>query len=299
MPKSDPTETRRYRVAGITLHISADLPINQGTFSAQLDIFQAPNPGFDPVYIHHHFALPELSVHHLGTPVYKRPPWEIYRHAAGWTYLGVLPGGREAGMYATVQSNPDHTHGRFYHPHARAFHLGGLKSLTLLPTDQILLARLLADRQGLILHAAGMAIDGQGLLFVGHSGAGKSTMVTLLGDWGQILCDDRVILRRWPEGFHIHGTWHHGDVPTVSPDSAPLRAILLLEQAPENRLELLSDRGALAGLLPSFAVKPLVTAGWWEKTLDVIALIVREIPVYRLRFEKSGRVRAVLEELLC
>ena len=60
------------------------------------------------------------------------------------------------------------------------------------------------------------------MLFVGHSEAGKSTIVKMLKGQAKILCDDRIIVRKWPEGFRIHGTWGHGEVPDVSPDSAPL-----------------------------------------------------------------------------
>jgi len=79
---------------------------------------------------------------------------------------------------------------------------GGLSSLTRFATDQILIARLLADRQGCYLHSAGAIINGAGMLFVGHSDAGKSTITRLLMDAGgagdiqvEILCDDRNIVR--------------------------------------------------------------------------------------------------------
>jgi hypothetical protein len=143
-----------------------------------------------------------------------------------------------------------------------------------------------------------LIIEGQGLLFVGHSEAGKPTIVTMLQQYGQILCDDRMIVRRWPAGFKIHGTWSHGDVPVVSPASAPLRAILLLEQAPHNRLIPITDRKEIVRQLPFFVVKPLVTTDWWEKTLDLVGAIAREVPVYRLQFDKSGRAIDILKPLL-
>ena len=77
---------------------------------------------------------------------------------------------------------------------------------------------------------------GQGLLFVGHSEAGKSTTVKMLQGKAEILCDDRNIVRRWPEGFRVHGTWSHGEVPLVSAASAPLSAIFFLHKSKQNRL---------------------------------------------------------------
>ena len=142
-----------------------------------------------------------------------------------------------------------------------------------------------------------MIVGGSGLLFVGHSDAGKTTTVTMLEGQGEILCDDRIVVRRWPEGFRIHGTWSHGDIPDVSAGSAPLRAILLLEKAGENRLVPLTDRKELVRILPFFVIKPLVTADWWEKTLDLVGAIAREVPVYRMRFDRSGRIVGALKEL--
>ena len=39
---------------------------------------------------------------------------------------------------------------------------------------------------------------------------------------GEVLCDDRNIVRRSPGGFRVYGTWSHGEVPIVSSASAPL-----------------------------------------------------------------------------
>ena len=108
-----------------------------------------------------------------------------------------------------------------------------------------------------------MIFEGQGLLFAGHSEAGKSTITNLLRDTGEILCDDRIIVRRHSKGFRIHGTWSHGDITEVSSASAPLKAILFLEQAAENQLIPLLDRKEVFRRLVFLVIRPLVTAEWW------------------------------------
>jgi hypothetical protein len=166
-----------------------------------------------------------------------------------------------------------------------------------MPTDQILLAQLLADRDGCFLHAAGVALDGKGFLFVGHSDAGKSTTSLLLRERGTILCDDRIIVRRYRDGFRACGTWSHGDVPDVSPAIVPLRALLFLEQAPENRLVPLVDRHEVMARLTACVIRPLVTADWWEKTMDVLEALSHEVPCYVLRFDRGGGMIPLLEAL--
>jgi hypothetical protein len=127
-------------------------------------------------------------------------------------------------------------------------------------------------------------------LFVGHSEAGKSTTVKLLQDRAEILCDDRNIVRREANGFQVYGTWSHGEVPLISASSAPLRAILFLRQSTDNRLIPVADRGKALELLLACVVRPLATAGWWQKTLSLVEGLVREVPCYVMQFDKSGRI---------
>jgi len=287
-----------FQIAGITLQVHADLPITNQTFASKFDIFQVEKPGTEHIFLHHHFSLPEQVNFKLGRQVYRRVPWAIYQHAERWNYLGIARDADDLSLWRMAEFNLDHTSGHIYSPDAADFARGNLQSLTTFPTDQIILAAVLADRAGCYLHASGIIINHQGLLFVGHSGAGKSTMASLLQDEGEILCDDRVILRRWSDGFQVHGTWSHGDIPIVSSAAAPLRAILLLEQAPFNQLSLIADRAEVARRLPFFVIKPLVTADWWEKTLDLVGHIAGEVPVYQLQFDKSVQVKDLILELV-
>lgn len=293
-----PRPRRYYQIAGLTVKVEADLPLTDRTYDARFAAFQVAGPGDDTISLHHHFYLPGVKRQELGEPVYQQPPWAIYRRQTCWVYLGIPPLAGDPTPYQVAAFSHDHAHGHIYNKSSELFQRGDLKSLSHFPSDQILLARVLADRQACYLHAAGMVLDGQGLLFVGHSEAGKSTTVTMLQEEGEILCDDRMILRRWPEGFRIHGTWSHGDVRQVSPATAPLRAILLLEKANTNQLLPITDRGEIVRLLPFFVVKPLVTLDWWHKTLNLVAQIAREVPVYRLQLDRSGRVRTVLKRLV-
>ena len=163
--------------------------------------------------------------------IYKKNPWAIYKRDKFWIYLGILGEDHSSNLWTIGIFNESHTEGLICHPNKSQFLKGNNHSLALFPTDQIILARVLADRKAVYIHAAGMILYGKGVLFVGHSEAGKSTTMSMLKDEGEILCDDRIIVRRWPEGFRIHGTWSHGDVPEVSNSTARLHAIFLLEKS--------------------------------------------------------------------
>jgi MoaA/NifB/PqqE/SkfB family radical SAM enzyme len=290
---------RYFEIAGITIRVDSDLPVTDRTFAAGVMAFEVAGPGEDTICLRLHFGVPHLNGRDLGQLVYRKAPWAIYRRNRSWIYLGISPEPDDHSLSCVATFNEACTRGRICTDQAGEdlFRSGGVRSLTLFPTDQVLLARVLADRQACYLHAAGMIIDRKGMVFAGHSEAGKSTIATMLRDEGEILCDDRIIVRRWPDGFRVHGTWSHGDVPQVSPASAPLRAIFFLEKASENRLTPVLDRREIARTLPFLVIKPLATADWWEKILDLIEKLAREVPVYRLQFDKTGRVKDILKEL--
>ncbi len=289
---------RFYSIAGLTINLESDIAITDDTFNKKFKPFRVNAPAPDMITIRHLSSLIFPVIDESCRLVYKKSPWAIYQKENYWVYLGIQGEVRESDLWTVGVFDKTHTRGIIYHRDNTQLLRGNNHSLTLFPTDQILLARVLADRQACYLHAAGMILHGQGILFVGHSEAGKSTTVSMLKGEGEILCDDRIIVRHWPDGVKIHGTWSHGDIPDVSNSSAPLRAIFFLEKSYENTIEPI-NRQAVIRMLPLYVVKPLVTADWWEKILDLIHLISQEVPVYRLKLDRSGKVRELLNEFLC
>jgi MoaA/NifB/PqqE/SkfB family radical SAM enzyme len=289
---------RYYEIVGITVQVEADLPITDHTFADKFKLFEVEGSGPDTICIHHHFSLPEVKGRDLGKEVYRRAPWAIFRKSGAWLYLGILPDVKGLEPYKVAVFNQDHTRGRIYHQGEDQFLKGDHQSLTLFPTDQIVLARVLADREACYLHSSGMVLNGRGLLFVGHSDAGKSTITKMLMGKSTILCDDRNIVRRWPNGFKVHGSWSHGEVPLFSPDSAPLAALFFLDKSDKNHLTRLKSPQEIIGRLLACLIKPLTTADWWEKTMTLVEAMVREIPCYRMEFDLSGRIVSELETLL-
>ena len=291
---------RYYKIAGITVQVESDLPFTDRTFDPKFRQFQTdvPGPNGDTIFIHHHFSLPDLLGKDLGREVYRKPPWAVYRKGQSWVYLGISPNAGDPSLHRVATFCDDHSRARIYNDREDIFLKGGLHSLTLFPSDQILLARVLANRKGCFLHSAGMILDGNGLLFVGHSEAGKSTTVKMMLDRAEILCDDRNIVRRWPEGFRVHGSWSHGEVPLVSATSAPLNAILFLKKSDHNRITLMTDRMEIMHRLMASLIKPFVTADWWQRMITLLEEIAREVPCYEMEFDKSGGIVQEIEELM-
>mgnify|MGYP000949139723 FL=1 len=299
-----PPKHRYYQIAGITVQVESDLPFSASTFHPKFASFAVDEGGPDTVLLRHHFEIPDLASLPAGREIYRHPPWAIRETASGWTYLGIAADADDDTIHCVAQFSADYAVGDiFTPPHTMEWwRQGNLSSLTLFPTDQIWLAQLLAHRSACYVHSAGVMIDDQGLLFVGHSEAGKSTTTQLvrraLPGRATILCDDRNIVRLWPDGAHVHGTWSHGDVPAVSAAVPPLRAILFLEQARANELVPLTDRMEAWQRLLATLVKPLITAAWWQKEMDVLEQIIATVPCYTMRFDRSGDIVAELQALI-
>jgi len=299
---------RYFQIAGITVRVESDLDFDEVKFKKEFAPFAVAGPGEDNVTLRHYFELPDLKGKDLGEELYRKAPWAISRKNGTWFYRGVAPDGSDAELHRVAVFDAGHTHATIYSPprDAEVVRTGGWASLSLFPTDQIWLAPLLADRNAVLMHSAAAILNGQGLLFVGHSDAGKSTTVTMLTNAGQaqgapleveILCDDRNIARRWEEGWRVHGTWSHGDVEDVSSASAPLRAILFLQQDSRNAITPLTGRKEIWKRLLATLIKPMVTAEWWRKELDVLERLVNEVPCYTMEFDKSGAIVAELVKL--
>ena len=298
---------RYYRIAGITISIESDLPITDSTFDKKFSFFQTDGAGEDTITIRHHFTLPDLTGQELGKEFYRKPPWAIFQQPNAWLYLGIMPDADDPTLHCVATFNTDHTRAHIYNTTSKedSWRSGDLDSLTTFASDQILIARLLADRQGCYLHSAGAIINGAGVLFVGHSDAGKSTTTNFLIDAAakgemevEILCDDRNIVRRMDDGWHTYGTWSHGDVPLVSSSGAPLRAICFIEQSGDNSITSLVDRREIRHRLLACVIRPFVTAEWWEKTLDIIERMSNEVSCYIMRFDKSGTIVGEIEKMV-
>jgi len=292
-------DCRYFRIGGITIRIEAGMPFSETSFHPKLSRFSADGPGDDTVQIHHRFGIPDCPKEKRGTEVYRKPPWMIYRKGESWIYTQSLQGGHNNLLSFMAVFSDDHSEGRIYHDIScrDLFREGNLASLAQMSTDEILIARLLADRNGFLIHSCGAAMDGKGLLFVGHSKAGKTTAGSFVKPSGHILCEDRNIVRRHDDGWKVYGTWSHGNLPDISPGPAPLRAVLFPEKSDCNRLVRIEDRQEIVRRTIGCLIRPFETKAWWEKIMTSIGQMVREVPCYRMQFDLSGEILNELKRL--
>ena len=154
------------------------------------------------------------------------------------------------------------------------------------PIDELVMMHRLSLGEGVEVHALGLADqDGAGYLFLGHSGAGKSTTARLWIEQPgvRLLSDDRIILRQHGDQFWMYGTPWHGDAGVASPGRVLLCSIFLLQQAPENQLIPVPQSRAAAELFARSFVPHYLESGI-RFTLSFLDQLTRSVPCAVFRF---------------
>jgi hypothetical protein len=148
-------------------------------------------------------------------------------------------------------------------------------------------ADLALDREGFVLHSAGLAKDAHAYVFFGPSGAGKSTIVSL-SKGCRILSDDLVLITRQNGHWSAATTPFMGMFPQGAKDRGiyPLHGLYRLVQAPVNALKAL-PLGLAVGM--AMACCPFVSdpAKRHDKLLPLVESCCRELGVSELRFRRE------------
>ncbi len=154
------------------------------------------------------------------------------------------------------------------------------------PLDELLMIHRLSRGEGVEVHAVGISDEsGHGHLFLGHSGAGKSTTARLWLDRPgvSILSDDRIILRERDGRIWMYGTPWHGDAGIASPECAALTGIYLLEHGSRNEKVSLEPGRAAAELF----TRSFVTHHSGEGirfTLEFLDRVAQQVPCSIFKF---------------
>lgn len=174
--------------------------------------------------------------------------WKLYREDDNYLFSFTTPYFGDC-PYKIACINEDFTSGEIY-LHRPYFTDRSVYPLEY-PLDELLMLNLLAQGRGVELHSCGV-VDGSGAgyLFLGQSGAGKTTMARLWEtlDGVEILSDDRIIVRCEDGAFWMYGTPWHGEGELSCALKAPLSQIFFLRQGLQNEVVALSRPDAAARL---------------------------------------------------
>jgi len=164
------------------------------------------------------------------------------------------------------------------------------------PLDELLIMHRLTQEKAIELHGVGIVgPNGASNLFVGHSGAGKSTTAQLWTSLHkvEILSDDRIIVRE--DKAHedatqifMYGTPWHGEAHFALPQRAPLQRIFVLEHGHGNALTRLTPGQMVAELFARSFV-PFHSHEYVDSALSFLERVADTVPCYRYSFEPDQR----------
>jgi len=136
---------------------------------------------------------------------------------------------------------------------------------------------------GLPFHAAGVVVNGRGIVFFGPSGAGKTTLAATSPH--PVLSDELVAVNRArPFDLVRSGFWGEGR-ESGRGGPAPLAMLVDLAKGPALGLTRLRPAQAAGRVLASVPVPrapPL-----WSRALAVVAELVQRVPVYRMEWSPA------------
>lgn len=138
-------------------------------------------------------------------------------------------------------------------------------------------------RQMIQLHCATIDDDGRGILFLGPSGIGKTTQAER---WAQyrgsaIINGDIGFVQRTPAAYTAWGTPWHGSSPYCLNASVPVKALVVLKQAPQNALRELTGFEKVREVSGSVFYPTWLEDGM-ELCTDTLNHLLSDLPVYRL-----------------
>jgi len=160
------------------------------------------------------------------------------------------------------------------------------------PLDGLVLYYLAAIRGDIMIHASGVNISGQGYIFSGVSGKGKTTIAKLWQEAGAgVIHDDRLILRRTGDDYIMFNTpVYSNDVPKKS----PVNKIFLIGHGTRNEIIPVSGAAAISMVLAN-----CIQHNWDQETtarlLESVSSLCTGIPVFRVMFLPD---RNIIDEIL-
>ena len=223
--------------------------------------------------------------------------WSVFRYQKELLYTFRTPRLKPS-VFKAVKIDPGLRRGTLYFPHLRT---GEPPRMALdFPLDELLYQHRLAEEGAVELHACGILLDGQAVLFCGQSGAGKTTTARLWRRYypaADVLSDDRVVLRQRSGRPMAFGTPWHGVGGFASPASGPVRAVCFLRHGARSALRPLPAPQAAAQLFAR-SFPPLWKGAAVQAVLRACSSVAESVPCYELGFRPDKSAVTAIVDLL-
>lgn len=151
------------------------------------------------------------------------------------------------------------------------------------------IGRRMLQYDGLLLHGAAVAVDGETYLFLAKSGVGKSTRVQrwleVFGARAQVVNGDKPIVRRVDGIWYACGTPWSGKEGQSTPGMFPLKALCFLERSEENTVVPMDMDEAIGRIFHQVLMPTEETEQ--DRFFALLEGLLTEVPCYLLRSDQS------------
>jgi len=157
------------------------------------------------------------------------------------------------------------------------------------PLDELFFLYAFSLCRSLFMHGCFVDWQGQGILFCGVSGAGKSTIGQLLQKQRgvKVYCDERNVITYREEGVVVSSSPWPGSAGISKLGAAPLKALVFLNPGHEGfSFEPASGYYALAPLMRTLFF-PLFSVAGIERTLATVDHVLSSVPTFSLNYDKA------------
>lgn len=139
------------------------------------------------------------------------------------------------------------------------------------------------QRRMIQIHSSMIDYQGKGLLFLGPSGIGKTTMAELWNKYRNalIINGDMNFVQETEECFLGWGTPWHGSSPYCENANVPVCALIVLKQAQENSIRRLEGFEKVQ-LVSNNIIYPTWLENGMELCLETLDHLLSNLPVYEL-----------------
>lgn len=157
----------------------------------------------------------------------------------------------------------------------------------------------LLENDAVVLHGSYIATPEGAIVFSAPCGTGKSTQAQLWKEYrgARIINGDRCLIRCQGEVFTVGGIYYSGTSEFCENVTSPLRAVVLLEQAKENRVSAAKGADAFMKLLRQCAYKNDIPTDP-VKAVELMHRLVSTVPVLSLACLPDESAVEALEKAL-
>lgn len=268
-------ERRYYRVGGQVFSVTAEESLFELMNNYQPFACEPCGTIFDVV--ESEVPIPDKKTHvFTDSSDIDMPRIEIYRVGEKWLFM--MSRTKESDICLHIEVSADMRE-------VRMQSLDTDRRFGIDNTCMLLYAFTTAPLHTLLMHAAVIERQGKGVLFLGHSGTGKSTHARMwlqAFDNASLLNDDNPVLRITDSGeIRVYGSPWSGKTACYFNRDVPVAGIVQLVQAPANRIQPLRLPEAYAAMLSSCSGMKFLTS-MMDALYTTLSTIIQTIRVYRL-----------------